>query len=52
MLIACELVPARTEKKFGERETQEFGERSDQGGSDRASLRWGSSEACTQSAIL
>ena len=51
MLIACELVPARTEKKFGERETQEFGERSDQGGSDRPSLRWGSPEACTQSIL-
>lgn len=29
---ACEHVPAKTEKKFGERETDEFGERSNRGG--------------------
>jgi len=42
-------LPARTEKKFGERETEEFGERSDRGGTRVApSLRWGSPGACSQ----
>ena len=39
------------EKKFGERETQEFGELGDQGRRDRLSLRWGSPEASTQSIL-
>ena len=49
--VAAKRLPAGTEKKkeIGERETEEFGERSDRGGTGEApSLRWGSPGACSQ----
>ena len=49
VILACE----QEGKKIGERETEEFGERSDRGGTGEApSLRWGLPEACSQVNVI